>query len=134
MPLEYIFEPNAQLLRIVGHGVVTVEDRIQFVDRMFQDAALPEKADVLIEIGEVSNAPQGADMFAIGALINRLRARFRGRVAIVNATVGHVTISNLIALSSESDFQAVRVFASTNEAREWFNDPARHVPDQVTSG
>src|SRR5581483_6472731 len=119
MALEYSYDAQARLVRIVGRGAVSVDDRIHLVGRLLDDPDLPTPAAVLIEVSGVTNAPTAEEVHVIAMLIERLQSRFRGRVAIVNVTVGHVTLSHLVSFSvGDGDGQA-RVFASEAEAREW---------------
>lgn len=119
MALEYSYDPHAGLIRIVGFGAVSLNDRIIFARRLVEDPDLPAHAAVLIEVNAVASAPPAEDVGVIGMLIERLQARFHGRVAIVNLTVGHVTMSHLVALSVGDGYSRVQVFASEGEARDW---------------
>jgi hypothetical protein len=119
MAIDYSYDPQAGLIRIVGHGEVTLEDRVHFIRRLLNDPELPALASILVQVNEVTNAPDAEDVQGIGKLIERLLARFYGRVAIVNVTVGHLTMSHLVALSVNGGHNRVRVFASEAQARDW---------------
>jgi hypothetical protein len=119
MALEYSYDHQAGLIHIVGHGTVSLDDRIHFIRRLLGDADLPARATVLVEVSGVTNAPSAEDIRVIGMLVERLQARFCGRVAIVNVTLGHVTLSHLVAFSVGDGYSRVQVFASNEEARDW---------------
>lgn len=119
MPFEYSYDPQAGLIRIVGRGAVSMDDRIRCVRRLLDDADLPARAEILIEVNAVEAAPVADDIRVIALLIERLQSKFSGRVAIANLTVGHVTLSHLVALSVSGGHDRVRVFASEEEACDW---------------
>lgn len=124
MNLEYSYDPRVGLIRIVGRGTVSLEDRIHFFRHLMDAPDLPETADVLVKVNEVTNAPSGEEIPVIGMLAERLRARFGGRLAIVNVKVGHVTISHLVAFSTADSRCEVRVFPTEGEAARWLRSEA----------
>jgi len=119
MALEYSYDPQAGVLRIVGLGTVSLHDRVVFVSRLLADPDLPATAAILIDVNGVTNAPTVDDIRAIRTLVDRLQARFLGRVAITNVTVGHVAISHMIAFSISDESGRVRAFTSGADAGEW---------------
>lgn len=125
MALECSYDAAAGIVRIVGRGAVSVDDRVQFIRRVLADPDLPAVAAVLVDVSGVSNAPTPDEVRVIGRLAERVQARFRGRVAILNVTVGHVTISHLVALSADDGHGSVRVFTSADEARGWLGGSDR---------
>lgn len=119
MALEYSFDASARLIRIVGRGAVSVESRVHLVRGLLGDTALPAVASVLIDVSEVTNAPDADDVRTIGMLIERMITRFRGRVAVVTASVGHVTLSHLVSLSVGDGVSGAQSFTSQSAARAW---------------
>lgn len=119
MGINYFYDSVNGLLQVVGSGDVSLEDRIVSVKRMLEDLSLPKQAHILINVDGITNAPGTNDFSKIAVLIDRLRTRFGGRVAIVNALTGHVTTSHLIAMSVLSEEDNVQVFSSEAMARAW---------------
>lgn len=121
MPFSYRVEPENRLIYILGEGHVSMEERYDCVNRLVTDQSLDRGLHILINVCEVSNLPSSLDISSIVSLVEKLQTRFRGRVAIVNAVVGHVTVTSLISLSAECGENKVRSFFTEDEAREWLN-------------
>ena len=120
MPIEYSFDPEAGIVSIVCSQNLTVDERIQSVDRVIDDPDLPELASVLIDVRKVKNAPTYNEIILIGLLIERLLVRFERRLSIVNSiTTSHVTSSHLVSILVDKKYGEVRVFKSEDEARNW---------------
>ncbi len=119
MGFAYSFNADTGIVRIVGEGDVSLADRAVLVQTLLDDRELPERAALLIAVSKVTNAPTAEEASVIGILINRLQTRFQRRVAIVNVVVGHVTVSHLVAFSTDSRFPEVMVFGSEVEATSW---------------
>jgi hypothetical protein len=122
MPFDYAYEPENRLLTITGKGDVSLEDRYDCVRRMMSDKSADKESNILINVCEVTNKPSSDDIPAIVSLIMRLRTRYGGRIAILNTVAGHVTLTNLIALSADIDDGKVRAFLSDTEALKWLKE------------
>lgn len=117
MSLEYGYEPQDSLVVIRGAADVTMAERLTIVEKIVTDSSLPTSASILIDVTEVDRANESPDIEAYTDLVRRLRARFRGRIAIVNSAVGHMMVSYLVALAI--DDSSVRAFVSQHDARPW---------------
>lgn len=117
MPLRYAYEPQYSMVLIRGEGEVSLADRVGVIESIMSDEALPEASSILVDVAGVANAPEPHDIHAIAGLARKLRSRFRGRIAILNTTVGHTTISQLVAMAA--DDPEVRAFVSPDGARSW---------------
>lgn len=119
MAIEYFYDPQKLLISIVCRGVISIDDRIYFVRRLFDDPNLPEQASILINVNEVTNAPTKEEIGMIGLLIEKLLSRFCGRVALVNSMIDHVLCSHFVLFNVVKGHSKTRVFASRSEARDW---------------
>ncbi len=130
MPFSYRVEPENRLLYIQGDGHASLEERYHCVNQIMTDRSITPNLHVLINVCQVSNIPSTDDIGPIVSLVERLQSKFRGRVAIVNGAVGHVTVTNLISLSANCGHDKVRPFFSEDEAREWLRSvvSSEHVP------
>lgn len=108
-----------RLITVSGNGLVTLSDRFECVDRMLHDKSMPALSSILIDVRYFTNSPSPSEVPWIGQLINRLRTRFLAKVAIVTSTVGHVTVSQLIAFEADSMAKNVKAFTSLSEAIQW---------------
>jgi hypothetical protein len=122
MAFTYSFEPNDYFLMITGAGYVTTAERIDCMDRILKDRSLPPQCNILIDVCDVTNSPTDVEISIISIMIQQLASKFSGRVAILNTEVGHSTISNLIALSTERGITGppiVKAFFDVTEAQNW---------------
>jgi hypothetical protein len=115
--LEYGFEPQDSLVVIRGADAVTMAARLAIVEKIVADSSLPSNSSVLIDVVEVDRENESPDIEAYTDLVRKLRARFHGRIAIVNSAVGHTLVSYLVALAM--DDSNVRAFVSQHDARPW---------------
>jgi len=96
-----------------------MEERCDCVDRLMHDQLIEGTYNILIDVSQVSNSPTSEEMHSIVSLIEKMNSKFGGRLALVNTHVGHVTITDLIALSACGGSDDVRAFMIENEARAW---------------
>jgi len=123
---EYCYEPQDALVVLRGSGSVSMAERSAIVEQILIDASLPAAASVLIDVTDVDRSNETPDIDSLTRLVQKLRSRFRGRVAIVNSAVGHTMVSYLVALAI--DDPSVKAFVSNIEARPWLlgvKEPAR---------
>ena len=119
MALHYTFETDSRLLVLRGIGEVTLEERLELVDKIIEDRTLPRRLTVLINVTLVNNPPSNREIPWIGILLTRLQSRYSARIAIVNSNVEHTSISHLVAYATQSPPDLVRAFHSEGDAREW---------------
>ena len=119
MPIRHSHGSHDDVIRIVGSGVISLEDRARFVMAMSEDGALLRSAPILIDINGIANTPATHDLPFIAALIDRLLSRFGRRVAILNSVAGHVTMSPLVAFATLAGKNAEQVFSAEAAALEW---------------
>jgi hypothetical protein len=104
---------------ITGTGRVAFEERFVCVNQILADRTIPDESAVLIDVSRVVPPPSTDEIPRIGFLIQRLQLRFRARIAILNAAVGHVTLTHLIAYWADGRIGEVQAFVCEREAREW---------------
>ena len=119
MPFAHSFEPENSLLSIVGEGDVSIQDRTECVQDILSDSSLPDKCNILLDIGLVSNDPRPEDAQQMVYLIKRLQERFRGNMAILTLPTRHVTLTHLLAASSSTESRKVKAFMSVDGAKQW---------------
>jgi|SRR6185369_4567258 len=119
MPFDYKVDSENQLITIEGLGYASMEERYDCVKILMNDQSIESKHHILIKVCKVINTPLPNDIPSIVSLIERLHSKFKGRVAILNTVAGHVTFSNIIALSSHSYPDNVQSFLTETEALEW---------------
>ena len=119
MAFDYCYESEPHLIVLTGSGTVTMAERAECVRWLLEDPALPREAAILIDVCRVENPPLNNEIAVVGMLVKQLQVRFGSLVAILNTTVGHVTLSHLIAFSAGAEEDKVRAFVSAGEARAW---------------
>jgi hypothetical protein len=121
MPLTTSYDAEKQLIRLTGEGSVSMDERRHCIGQMFANSEYANESDILVNVSGIANAPVGSEFLEIAKFIVLLHSRFSGRIAIVNAQVGHTTISHLVALSADLSQDFVRVFYSNAEASAWLD-------------
>jgi hypothetical protein len=119
MALEYTYDTEREIITIVGRGDVTMEERRLLVGRMMENTSLPAMASVLVDVSEITKAPEPGDLGAVGKFIEQLLARFKRRVAILNRNADHRAFSLVIRLFIPVGDDKLHVFSETSEARAW---------------
>ncbi len=119
MSLNYYFDPQSHVVYVIGQGEVSIDERIRFFQQMLPDPALPKDASVLVDINKITNTPTEPDVRIIAMLVGWVLVRFSGRIAIVNAAVGHMMIAHMIAMSGDDGHDRVRVFSCQDYAIAW---------------
>jgi uncharacterized protein (DUF2384 family) len=123
MAFDYTYDADNHVIVLTGTSSVTIDDRTKCVSRMVEDRALPDIAAVLIDVCHAENSPSNDEILMMSRLVERMQARFHSRIAILNTSVGHLTLSHLVALSAVACDRAVQVFTSEKEARAWLRHP-----------
>ena len=82
------------------------------------DTSLPPKLAVVVNVHEITSTPSVEEVEAIARFMRLILDKFSGKLAIVNARIGHVTISQIVCLMA-SDSDRVRVCMNDNEALTW---------------
>jgi hypothetical protein len=119
MPITRSYDAARSVVRVVAHGAVSLDERVRFFAQLLTDSALPTHSGVLVDVSGVTNGLTADTLAAVGMLAGRVLARFSGRLAIVNATAGHVTTSHLVALLAGEHCERVRVCCSETSALAW---------------
>lgn len=125
MPLSYVYDASRRTTALTATGRVTMQDRYDLVLRALDDQGLASgESSFLIDVSGVDAAPVEEDVGAIAAMLRLLRARFGGRVAILNTSAGHATVSVLVALTAMAP-DHIQAFTAEHEARAWLAEPLR---------
>lgn len=119
MALDIIYDGTSGMLRIVGSGVVTMEDYTECFRRVFTAPEYAATRHILFNVSGITSPLMDGDVSGILTIIKSIRLRIPGRMAIVNTRVGHVTISHIIALSSDPTQRSVRAFLVEEDAQAW---------------
>lgn len=119
MALDLTYDDASAMLTISCSGVVTLEDRIECFRHVFSAPEYAALRHLLVNVSEVTNAPMDGDLAGVINVLKGVRARIPGRIAVVNSRAGHVTISNLIAMSADPVDLSVKVFLAEEGALTW---------------
>lgn len=121
MAISYTYEPHNSLGVITCSGEVTIQDRYNCIYQIIHQGCHPKGTNVLINVSLADNYPSPSEVLKISQLIERLREIEVRRVAILNTTAGHLTISHFVAFQVGANTVKTKVFTLENQAREWLN-------------
>ena len=119
MSIEYSQDANQSLIVVVGREQVTLGERFAFVDQLINDPLLPARATILIDASQVASCPLPHEVSWIRQLLDKLRARFQDKIAIVDPDPSRVMVAQLIAYPAPGDQQVVKLFLTEADARDW---------------
>ena len=121
MAITYTYEPQNNIGIIKCSGEVTIEDRYACIGQMIHQGCHPKGTNILINVSLVDNSPSPSEVSKISRLIERFEEIGVRRVAILNTTAGHLTISHFVAFQVGTGAVKTKVFMLESKAREWLN-------------
>lgn len=119
MPIEYTIDNELGVLVVYAVGTITIRDRADIVHRLLCDHSLPDVIPVLIDVAEVTNIPEGDDIWKMAFLAEQIGERFRSKVAYFVVKPGMVTPYQLVAMSVHQHRIEVSTFANRSQAIRW---------------
>lgn len=119
MPLFFALDSRSALVVATASGAVLPSDWRDGVAVLVADPTMPQAAPVLVDLRHADRAVAAADMGWMTVLLQRLHARFAGRVALLTAVVGHVSSANLLAGHADGVRYRVKAFTDEPSARLW---------------
>lgn len=135
MPFEHLVDEDLRLVTVRGPGPLEpgtgASETEESIGRLLRDPRIGPGYRLLIVIGDDAPALAPEEVLRIDELVQLLRLRVSGPIAIAVSGVGRATAANLIALRSDDPSTPVRVFLGERAAREWL---LAHGPDDPSTG
>jgi hypothetical protein len=120
MPVTYRIDPD--LRRIVTHcsGTTTLAEVLAHFDELESDGECPVGADVLLDLTDMTSAPNVGQMRSAAARAADAARKVRfGSIAIVVASEMLFGMARVFEAFTEAHFARTAVFRSRDAAEEW---------------
>lgn len=120
MPITYKIDWESSLIHTRCVGPVTFEEVEDHFRELDADALVPPRADVLLDMSEMSSIPETAQLKDVTAELARLKGRVEwGACAIVASGDTLFGMSRMFQVFAEEQLAVSRVFRDIGEARSW---------------
>lgn len=120
MPVTYEIDHARRLIRTRCIGATILPEVLQHFADLRADAALPTPLNVLLDLSEMSTAP---DREQLRAVVNEVKAvgpgRRWGALAVVARTDLLFGMSRIFGIFVEDSFTSTGVFRRLDEAETW---------------
>jgi hypothetical protein len=128
-PVPVTHQIDSGLIRTKCTGTVTFEEVMAHFDALETDPALPDGADVLLDLGEMVSLPESEQLRSVAERVRRLLGRVRwGACAIVARQDALFGMSRMFEIFSQNSFTATRVFRERREAEAWLDATRERAP------
>jgi hypothetical protein len=126
MPVTFVIDPQARLIKTIGSGDVTLEE----VEQHFRELvrAWPDgipRLNVLLDLTTCSSVPGFRELRSVVSYIDASGGRRRfGRCAVITHRELLYGMLRVFEVFAAGKFDAVRVFRSETDAIQWLVAPA----------
>ena len=122
MPVTYIIDADARLIRTRCSEDVTFPEVLDHFRELGEIPNCPKRLDVLLDVADIKTLPDSRQLQTIGGAIRRLREQVRfGFCAIVaprDAVFGMLRVFEVV---TQDYFREIRVFRTASEAQVWLD-------------
>jgi hypothetical protein len=123
MPVHYQIDRGTQTIRTRCVGPVTMEEVVEHFRALEVDPDCPGCVDVLLDLTELTTAPQSHQLRAVTQQIDRIRGRVRfGACAIAACTDELYGMARMFQVFAEEQFRETNVFRSVDAAEAWLSE------------
>jgi hypothetical protein len=129
MPISYEIDRERGLIWTRCIGVSTLEEVLAHFGELRSQPNLPEGMDVLLDLSEMTNAPERDQLRSVAGEVKDLTPKLRwGAIAIVAPTDLLFGMSRMFGIFSEGHFADTGVFRTIGEAERWLDLERRARP------
>jgi len=119
MPLRYEIDPQANVVRIIGTGHLSMTEMIATVDELAEDPQFRSGVPVIFDIRQARYEAglEDGDLFA--AALKRREADFQGRFALVVSESIQVLAKLYCVVAKVAGVERMSCFTDVDEAIAW---------------
>jgi hypothetical protein len=118
--VTYEIDSSRALIRTRCSGATTLPEVVDHFRVLSADPALPEKANVLLDLSGVTSLPGADQLWTVVGTVGKLRHKLRfgccGIVATGDALYG---MMRMFAVFGRRQFEQLEVFRTVEEADNW---------------
>lgn len=120
MPITYEIDRTRGVIRTRCIGATTHAEVTGHFRTLHSDPDLPEHLNVLLDLSELTSAPERDQLRAVASEVKELRDRVQwGAIAIVAESDLLFGMSRVFGIFSEGHFAQIGVFRGPAEAERW---------------
>ena len=120
LPVTYVCDREAGLIRTRCTGNVLFEDVIGHFRELESDPSLPARLDVLLDLSEMQSLPDRTKLRMVAGEISGLKKKVEwGAWAIVVSGDALYGMIRVFEVFSEENFERSAVFRKLDEAEQW---------------
>lgn len=120
MPVTYQLDPASGCIETLCTGEVTLDEVLHHFQELEADASLPERLDVLLDLGAMTSLPESEQLREVTRAVDRLKAKVAwGACAIVARRDALFGMSRMFEIFTEGLFARTRVFREREAAEDW---------------
>ena len=120
MPVTYLIDGAAGIIRTRCAGIVTFEEVAGHFRELAEDPGCPERLDVLLDLTAIESLPDPSQLRSVGVEIDRVRERVQfGSCAIVAGSDAMFGMMRMFEVFAANRFGAIRVSRALDEAESW---------------
>ena len=122
MPVTYIIDAGAKLIRTKCYGNLTLLEVVSHFRELGNDPSCPDYLDVRLDVAEVNTLPESQQLRTVGYEIARVRERVRfGFCAVIAPADALFGMLRVFEAITEGFFRQVAVFRTAAEADTWLD-------------
>jgi hypothetical protein len=126
--VTYQLDRDARFIETFCSGDTTLTEVLRHLRELEADPTLPERLDVLLDLGEQTSIPESAQLREVARAIEQAGKNGRwGSCAIVAPSDVLFGMSRMFEVFAEGVFASSRVFREREAARRWLAS-ARSAP------
>jgi hypothetical protein len=120
MPVTYILDAKARLIRTRCVGNVTLEEVLAHFRELEKDPGAAGRLDVFLDVSETTSLPFGFQIAAVADQLRKVRQTVRfNACAVLTQSDALYGMMRVFQVMTEPYFQALRVFRDRAEAETW---------------
>jgi len=120
MAVTYQLDRERGLIETLCTGEVTLDEVLHHFQELEADASLPERLDVLLDLGPMTSLPESEQLREVTRAVDRLKTRVAwGTCAIVARRDALFGMSRMFQILAEGLFARSRVFREREAAEDW---------------
>lgn len=120
MPITYEFDRESGLLHTTCAGNVTFDEVLEHFRQLEDDASLPSRLDVLLDLSTMESLPESDQLRSVASEVDRLRTRVQfGAFAIVASRDALYGMIRMFQVFAEAHLASSQVFRERGAAERW---------------
>jgi hypothetical protein len=120
VPITYQIDAERRMVRTKCAGHVTLPEVIQHFRTLVKDPQCPDRADVFLDLSDVSSLPATPQISSVVSEVRRMRGKVRFDACAILATRDALFgMMRMFEAMAQDYFRVTRTFRIASEAEAW---------------